>query len=223
MNLHYEARASWHDRYMSYESNAVMEELLAPIVAVCEPLIRGKAVLEIACGTGNWTQVLARRAQSVVAVDVSPASLAIARTKLSAYSNVSLIQADAYTLGDVGGRFDIVVAVDWWSHVPNGVVPSFVKIMMNQLRPGGKGILIDMGFQDHFGQEPTYHDEDDNRISLRRLPDGSAYHRVPHPSGGIGWSCCGVIPIRIAQSCLPSCIFSPDSLVILTPGHIMEV
>jgi ubiquinone/menaquinone biosynthesis C-methylase UbiE len=178
MNRYYDARAPWHDDYMGYRSHAAMEELLAPIIAACDDLIRGKNVLEIACGTGNWTQVLAKRAHAVVAVDISPASLAIARTKLLAYSNVSLIPADAYDLGDVGGPFDVLLAADWWSHIPKGAIPSFLKTIQGQLLPDSKGVLIDMAFQEHFAVDPWYYDDDNNRVSLRRLPDGSEYHVV---------------------------------------------
>ncbi|HKK20034.1 MAG TPA: hypothetical protein VJ983_01065, partial [candidate division Zixibacteria bacterium] len=56
MNRYYEARAPWHDQYMSYTSNEQLESALKPIVELLNPIIRGTRVLEVACGTGNWTQ-----------------------------------------------------------------------------------------------------------------------------------------------------------------------
>ena len=72
MNAYYDSRAEWHDDYMSYESNAKMEGQLAPIISLIEKYILNKDVLEIACGTGNWTQVLARRAKSMQSLTVMP-------------------------------------------------------------------------------------------------------------------------------------------------------
>src|SRR5437762_7737196 len=43
---------------------------------------RRKRVLEIACGTGYWTEVLARSAASVTAVDINDEVLELARAKL---------------------------------------------------------------------------------------------------------------------------------------------
>ena len=183
MNRYYNTRAPWHDRYMSYQSETAHEELLAPIIAACDGSIRGRKVLEIACGTGNWTQVLSRRAESVVAIDISPAALEIARTKLSGYKNVAFVLADAYDLGNIDGLFDVVFAADWWSHIPNGIIPSFLKTITGKLFPQSRGVFIDMLFQAHFAQEPYHYDEADNRISLRELPDGSKYQVVKNFPG----------------------------------------
>ena len=66
MRGYYGPRAPWHDCYMGYTGNSALEELLAPIVAVVEELLSGRDVLEVACGTGNWTAVLAKRAAGVL-------------------------------------------------------------------------------------------------------------------------------------------------------------
>lgn len=81
MNKYYRARAPWHDGYMGYTGNAAMEELLGPIVARVKRLLVGLDVLEVACGTGNWTQVLAGCSRRVLATDINETTLSRARTK----------------------------------------------------------------------------------------------------------------------------------------------
>jgi SAM-dependent methyltransferase len=49
-------------------------------------------VLELACGTGHWTPLLAVRARSVTAVDVAPEALALARQRVRGLP-VQFIQA----------------------------------------------------------------------------------------------------------------------------------
>ena len=183
MNRYYEARAPWHDQYMSYKSNKEMEKLLIPIVEIVEEMIIGKRVLEIACGTGNWTEVLAKRATSVVAIDISPAALAIAQSKLSGYKNVSIVQGDAYDLGNISDSFEILFSADWWSHIPNSILTTFLSSTIAKLHPGSKAIFIDMSFSEYFKQEPCHYDEDNNRISHRLLPDGSDFQVIKNFPG----------------------------------------
>ena len=91
MNEYYFRRANLHDYYMSYTSNEDMEQVLSGIIRLFEEDVMGKDVLEIACGTGNWTQVLARRARSVLATDINEPMLEIARQKSVAPIHSSLL------------------------------------------------------------------------------------------------------------------------------------
>jgi protein-L-isoaspartate O-methyltransferase len=68
--------------------------------------LRGFDVLEVACGTGYWTAVIAVAARSVVAVDRDPVMAAAARQRLSAASNVRCVVTDAYTLDGISGPFN---------------------------------------------------------------------------------------------------------------------
>lgn len=178
MNRYYEARAPWHDYYMSYTSIEKMEALLRPIVDIVEPIVTGRAVLEIACGTGNWTQALAKRAASVTATDISPTALGIARQKLSGYDNVTLIEGDAYHPENIDGAFDILFSADWWSHIPKARISDFLASIAKKLAPGSKAVFVDMSLTPYFEQEPCRYDSDSNRISLRKLPDGTPFEVV---------------------------------------------
>jgi demethylmenaquinone methyltransferase/2-methoxy-6-polyprenyl-1,4-benzoquinol methylase len=163
---------------MEYKSNKVMEELMSPIIEKIEQMIVDKKILEIACGTGNWTQVLAKRAACVIASDISPSALAIAQSKLSGYQNISIMQDDAYNLVNIQDSFDVLFSADWWSHIPKSFLPAFLDTSLSKLRPGSNAIFIDMTISEYFRQEPCHYDKDNNRISLRRLPDGSEFQVV---------------------------------------------
>jgi len=178
MKIYYEGRAPLHDRYMDYSDNRQMEELLGPIIKSVIPHIKGREVLEIACGTGNWTEVLAGRAESVLAIDSSSTALEIAGRKLTQFNNVTLQNADAYLLDDISGPFDIAFSSDWWSHMPVSSINRFLENLHSRLRKGSRVIFIDMMTREEFEKETVYYDDDGNRVSLRALPDGSEFEVI---------------------------------------------
>jgi 2-polyprenyl-3-methyl-5-hydroxy-6-metoxy-1,4-benzoquinol methylase len=178
MNRYYERRAPWHDYYMGYESNESMEKLLYPIIEVLEPIVSGRRVLEIACGTGNWTGVLAGRASFVTATDISPTAIRIAQKKSASLRNVAFEVADAYSLGGLSGAFDMAFAADWWSHMPREVIPSFLRTVIGKLMPDSHVVFIEMSMRDSFRKEACFYDKEGNRINLRQLPDGSEFQVI---------------------------------------------
>src|SRR5206468_2884444 len=54
-------------------------------------------VLELACGSGVWTERLQRSAASVTAVDAAPEMLARARTRLASSGSVRFVEADLFS------------------------------------------------------------------------------------------------------------------------------
>ena len=58
-------------------------------------------MLEIACGTGYWTQFIARKAVHVTACDINEPVLEIAREKPIAKGRVTFVKADAFAPGDL--------------------------------------------------------------------------------------------------------------------------
>jgi SAM-dependent methyltransferase len=178
MREYYRDRAPYHDRYMSWSGQEDMERLMEPVVRVVEAAVRDGNVLEVACGTGNWTQVISSRARSVVATDLIGDYLDLARTKPYGRDNVTFIEADAYQLGDLEGPFDAAVAVDFWSHVPRSMGDAFLSALSSVLRPGSPVVLVDMLRSDAFQLSFHGYDADGNEIHLRTLPNGRSYRVV---------------------------------------------
>lgn len=92
-------------------------------------------VLEIGCGVGPLTQLLAEALPqgSVLGTDLSPKSVAAARERLAPFGNVELVAGDALEV-DLDERFDVVVLPDVIEHIPLeshdalfGRVASWVK------------------------------------------------------------------------------------------------
>jgi demethylmenaquinone methyltransferase/2-methoxy-6-polyprenyl-1,4-benzoquinol methylase len=178
MNEYYDKRADEHDTLMSYTSDDKHERLMAPLLRRCESSMMGRNVLEVACGTGNWTQLLARRARSVVATDINESVLAKAKTKTYAGDNVSFCVADAYKLGKIRKKFDAAFAADWWSHIPRSKIPIFLNCLHKRLKPGSPVIFVDMLPNKHLHRMFSHYDDEGNLIHLRDVPDGGQYYVV---------------------------------------------
>lgn len=178
MNDYYDRRAPIHDERMSYESNEQMEALFEPIIKLFEPYITGKDILEIACGTGNWTQILTKRARSVVASDVNRSTIDIARKKKYAATSPQFVEVDAYYLESIEGTFDTAFMADWWAHIPKSRLSQFLDNLHLKLRASGCVVVVDMLPYELPHDETERFDDDGNRIHERTLPDGGSFSVV---------------------------------------------
>lgn len=103
----------------------------------------GARVVEVGCGTGRVTDLLAPRVGSVAAVDLSPDMLRRARRRFSDRPSVRLVRADALAL-PLATAFDLAVAANGvFSHIlEDGERLRALRQIRGRLRPGGT-LLID--------------------------------------------------------------------------------
>ncbi|WP_420032029.1 class I SAM-dependent methyltransferase [Streptomyces sp. cg28] len=165
---YYRARAPEYD--IPYATRADLRELLAGIDGLP---IRGD-VLELACGTGQWTALLAERAVSVTAVDASAETLAIARERVGG-AGVEFVQADLFAW-EPPRRYDTVFFGFWLSHVLPERFPEFWRSVGESLAPGGRVVFVDDAPSEAAHEE--FVADGSGHAALRRLRDGSAYRIV---------------------------------------------
>ena len=134
--------------------------------------LRGTRVLELACGTGYWTQLIAAVAERVVATDLAEEPVAIARAKPYARQPLFVL-ADAYALPSELGRFDAALAVFWWSHVPRQRIEEFLSSLHARLEPGALVVLMDNLYVEGSSTAICEMDAHGNTYQLRRLADAS--------------------------------------------------
>ena len=96
-------------------------------------------VIDLGCGIGRLTRVLASRAAHVTAIDVSPAMLARARELHPSLNNVTWLLGDGESLeGIPDGTVDAVVSHVVLQHIPSAKVQlGYVAEFGRVLRPGG--------------------------------------------------------------------------------------
>jgi demethylmenaquinone methyltransferase/2-methoxy-6-polyprenyl-1,4-benzoquinol methylase len=134
--------------------------------------LRGARVLEIACGTGYWTQLVTEVAAEVVATDLAEEPMRIAQSKSYGKQPVFAF-ADAYALPESLGRFGAALAVFWWSHVPRQRIGEFLASLHGRLEPGARVVLMDNRFVEGSSTPVSEIDAQGNTYQLRRLGDGS--------------------------------------------------
>lgn len=172
MEAYYARRAAEYERiYAKPERQADLARLRTDLPAMFE----GARVLEIACGTGYWTPLIAARAQSVLALDFSEEVLAIARTKSYAKKNVAFQQADAYALPGWPQRSSACFAGFWWSHVPLARLDGFLEQLKKHLEPGAPVVFLDNRYIEGSSTPVARRDAEGNGYQVRRLADGSSH------------------------------------------------
>jgi ubiquinone/menaquinone biosynthesis C-methylase UbiE len=135
--------------------------------------LRGASVLEVACGTGYWTERVARSAAKIVATDVAEEPMRIARSKTYPGGVVRFELADAYALDPRLGRFDAGLAVFWWSHVPRERVAEFLDSFHRCLTDGARVLFMDNVYAEGSSTPVCEVDSQGNTYQMRQLADGS--------------------------------------------------
>jgi len=148
---YYESRAPEYDHWWNREGphdrgpeiNAKWFRERGEVVAAFNAVRLGDTVLEIAAGTGIWTERIAKASRHVTVVDASIEMLALNRYRLG-----PLATRANYVLADVfewepENTFDSAVFCFWLSHVPKARVTEFLIKVSRALRPGGKAWYLD--------------------------------------------------------------------------------
>jgi len=173
MREYYAARAPIYDEvYLRPERQRDIDELRRRIA----DWFAGRSVLEVACGTGWWTQFIAPVAARMTATDAVAEPLGLARLR-PGVERVAFVQADAFALPAGLGSFDAAFAGLWISHVPLERRREFLAGLRARLATGAPVVLIDNTDAQCTSLPIVERDAAGNTYQMRALPDGSV-HRV---------------------------------------------
>ena len=135
----------------------------------------GQDVLEVACGTGYWTQFIAKSARSIVAADINPEVLDIARRKKYASCRVTFLKSDAYLLAEVEAHCTAGFHGFWWSHIPIQKVVAFLNTFHSALLQDALVVMVDNAYVGGSSTPISRRDNDGNTYQIRQLQDGSKH------------------------------------------------
>lgn len=100
--------------------------------------VKNKTVLDIACGTGYGSHILAGKARHVTGADISQEALNYAQGHYKA-DNLKYIQCDACSIPYPDNSFDVVVSFETLEHIEK--YQAFISECSRVLKPGGKFIV----------------------------------------------------------------------------------
>jgi ubiquinone/menaquinone biosynthesis C-methylase UbiE len=124
---YYDDFATGYERERHQGYHALLDELEFDVV---EPLVSGREVLEVGCGTGLILEKLARIASRAEGVDLSPGMLEHARRR-----GLTVKEGSATELPYPDASFDVAVSFKVLAHVPD--IERALSEMARVVRPGG--------------------------------------------------------------------------------------
>jgi 2-polyprenyl-3-methyl-5-hydroxy-6-metoxy-1,4-benzoquinol methylase len=108
--------------------------------------VSGARVLDVGCGIGRWSRLLASRGARVTGVDLSPTMIAEARRRAAAgglASRCRFLVQDSAAL-EVDGTFDLIVCVTVLQHIPDvGALCCALRRMALHLAPQGRLVVLE--------------------------------------------------------------------------------
>lgn len=169
---YYARRASEYERiYAKPERQSDLSALRKRIGG----MFAGRRVLELACGTGWWTPVIAQGAAQVTALDLNQEVLAIARAKDLPAGKVEFVQGSAFQIPDFGRRHDALFAGFWWSHVRLEALDAFLASAVAAVAPDSLVAFLDNRYVEGSSTPVARRDAQGNAYQLRKLADGSSH------------------------------------------------
>ena len=172
LEAYYAKRAREYERIYD---KAERQEELAWLRERLPKLFEGRRVLEIACGTGYWTQFIAKKAVHVTACDINEPVLEIAREKPIAKGRVTFAKADAFAPGDLCKGCDAAFAGFWWSHVRKSDLARWLAAVAKALEPGALVAMLDNRYVEGSSTPVSRRDAEGNTYQVRPLLSGETH------------------------------------------------
>lgn len=145
--------------------------------------LEGSSVLELAAGTGLWTEHLLAAGASVTAVDAAPEMLSKLQDRVGT-DRLTLVEADLFSWKPTA-RYDAVVSCFFMSHVPDERFDAFVELVSCSLEERGKVFLLD-GLRDPTSTAVDHVLPGERSQTMeRRLEDGRSFTIVKRFRGDV--------------------------------------
>ena len=118
-----------------WSGNKHYHKFLLRYVPKCE------TALEVGCGTGAFSRLLAQKARQVTAIDLSSEMIRVARSRSQQFPQIEFEVADVMRRALPTAQFDCIATIATLHHLPHADVLAKLK---DALRAGGTLIVLDL-------------------------------------------------------------------------------
>lgn len=169
---YYAAKAS-ENHCHSISGESTLSSVEIEIGRTMKQMFQGLDVLEIACGTGQWTRIVSSTARCVLATDVNPGVISAAMKNLPPdVCNVQFQIADAYSLSELSPGFTGAFAVLWWCFIPRAYRKLFLSCLHGKLERGAKVFFL---CQLADSDVASHMQDDDGDVIATRVAEGREF------------------------------------------------
>ena len=174
MDEYYSRRAKEYEN-IYYRDDPIRQDEQNQIKSELRRLFVGKSVLEVACGTGYWTESIAEVANEITGIDVSREVLEMAKSK-----NIpaKFIVGDAYHLEKIEGNFNAGCANFWFSHIEKDKIDQFLNGFHKRIGNNSSVFMADNVYVEGMGGELIRKENSFDTYKERKLSDGTEYEIV---------------------------------------------
>lgn len=187
---YYRARANEYDEWFLRQGrydhgpmeNAAWHAEVDSVAAALDVFLRDlppdASVLELAAGTGLWTQRLAEHTRDLTVLDAAPEALDINQRRLGARAADIQYQVVDLFAWRPARAYDLVFFSFWLSHVPPARFADFWALARTCVAPGGHIFFIDSRYTQGSTARDHRLEGSEATAVTRRLNDGSEYRIV---------------------------------------------
>lgn len=170
---YYKARAKEYEKI--YNKPERQDDLLLA-GQILQDTFAGKEVVEIACGTGYWTQKISATASKILATDINDTVIEVAKTKNYPPAKIDFQTADLFNLANTN-RHESLFAGFIWSHIKLQELKSFIDKVNSLVRNSGTIVFMDNNYVEGSNHPLTEKDDLGNTYQTRTLENGTI-HKV---------------------------------------------
>lgn len=167
VSLYWDQRAEGYSHTIHHQLENEVSNFYRDLLAKCAPPGNPLHCLDVGCGPGFFSMLLAQLGHHVTAVDCSPGMLEKARENFHEMGlEVSTVQADVERLPFSAESFDYVVSRDltWALRHPRETYLEWLRV----LKPGGKLLIVDSNHYLHY-HDGEYAQAQQQIVSTDRL------------------------------------------------------
>jgi len=172
MKNYYKKRVPIYDKVYSYPERQKNLRYLEEYLSTAFNCL---SVIEVAAGTGYWTQFISSSAKNILVTDATIEALEQVKLRPNCQSLPTKV-LDAYSLSKLETKFDGAFAGLWLSHVPKQELHKFLGELDEVLLPKAKVVFVDNSIAQCERLPISSTDDFGNTYQERILEDGTKHN-----------------------------------------------